>query len=115
MAKSFTPRDRPSQVPRLRGLINVRTRIILPLQVKKMFEVFEQTYGKRPVNQDKMAMWLKSSESRAHPPSLDLNQHALARLPFDSFRFVRFRREFLHEDNIAIIGDAGRPICNSRQ
>ena len=34
-------------------------------QVKKMFEVFERTYGRRPVNQDEMVMWLKSSEYRA--------------------------------------------------
>jgi hypothetical protein len=34
-------------------------------QVKKLFEVFEQTYGRRPVNQDEMVMWLKSSEYRA--------------------------------------------------
>jgi len=34
-------------------------------QVKKMFEVFEQTYDRRPVNQDEMVMWLKSSEYRA--------------------------------------------------
>ena len=34
-------------------------------QVKKMFEVFELTYGRRPLNQDEMVMWLKSSEYRA--------------------------------------------------
>ena len=32
-------------------------------QVKKMFEVFEQTYGRRPVNQDEMVV-VKSSEYR---------------------------------------------------
>ena len=41
-------------------------------QVKKMFEVFEQTYERRPVNQDEMVMWLKSSEyCAAIRPHLD--------------------------------------------
>jgi hypothetical protein len=41
-------------------------------QVKKMFEVFEQTYDRRPVNQDEMIMWLKSPEyCEAIRPHLD--------------------------------------------
>ena len=48
-------------------------------QVKKMFEVFEQTYGRRPVNQDEMVMWLKSSEYReAIRPHLDADGKIIA-------------------------------------
>jgi hypothetical protein len=48
-------------------------------QVKKMFEVFEQTYGRRPVNQDEMVMWLKSSEYRAAiRPHLDADGTIIA-------------------------------------
>ena len=48
-------------------------------QVKKMFEVFEQTYGRRPVNQDEMVMWLKSSEYRAAiRPHLDADGKIIA-------------------------------------
>ena len=48
-------------------------------QVKKMFEVFEQTYGRRPVNQDEMVMWLKSSEYHAAiRPHLDAEGNIIA-------------------------------------
>ena len=48
-------------------------------QVKKMFEVFEQTYCRRPVNQDEMVMWLKSSEYRAAiRPHLDADGKIIA-------------------------------------
>ena len=48
-------------------------------QVKKLFEVFEQTYGRRPVNQDEMVMWLKSSEYRAAiRPHLDADGTIIA-------------------------------------
>ena len=48
-------------------------------QVKKLFEVFEQTYGRRPVNQDEMVMWLKSSEYRAAiRPHLDADGKIIA-------------------------------------
>jgi hypothetical protein len=48
-------------------------------QVKKMFEVFEQTYGRRPVTQDEMVMWLKSSEYRAAiRPHLDADGMIIA-------------------------------------
>jgi len=48
-------------------------------QVKKMFEVFEQTYGRRPVNQDEMVVWLKSSEYRATiRPHLDADGKIIA-------------------------------------
>jgi len=48
-------------------------------QVKKMFEVFEQTYGRRPVTQDEMVMWFKSSEHRAAiRPHLDADGTIIA-------------------------------------
>jgi hypothetical protein len=48
-------------------------------QVKKMFEVFEQTYDRRPVNQDEMVMWLKSSGYRAAiRPHLDADGKIIA-------------------------------------
>jgi hypothetical protein len=48
-------------------------------QVKKMFEVFERTYGRRPVNQHEMVMWLKSSEYRAAiRPHLDADGKIIA-------------------------------------
>jgi hypothetical protein len=47
----------------------------LPLVV----HVFEQTYGRRPVNQDEMVMWLKSSEYRAAiRPHLDADGKIIA-------------------------------------
>ena len=42
------------------------------MQVKKLYEVFEQTYNRRPVNRDEMIMWIGSSGYRtAMRPHLD--------------------------------------------